>query len=265
MAKTIDTIILGLLLLLVIKGIWRGFKKELVSLVSYMAALLAATSQIDNGTRYLESSFNLHPILGYFVSYFVVFMVVYIFMKIMAKNILKLIQKEPTSGLVDSIGGAVFGFSVGMLIVGMLTLMLRPIPVADAIFAQSDRSLFLNLSERFIEPVVGKFMSNPIGKIPLDELISSAPGGNLILPDMMKGLLDGTAGLIPGTEGIDLPAGDDLQNIMKQLNPGENSSEKTQSSEQALNPYLQALKNMRGDSSLGDKKSATDLLKLIKH
>lgn len=265
MAKTIDTVILGLLLFLIIKGIWRGFKKELVSLVSYMAAFLAATSQIDNGTRFLESSFNLHPILGYFVSYFVVFFGVFIFMKIMSKNILKLIQKEPTSGLVDSIGGAVFGFSLGMLMVGMMTLMLRPIPAADIIFAQSERSLFINLSERYAEPVVGRFMANPMDKTPLDELLSSAPGGNLILPDMMKGLLDGTAGAIPGTEGIDLPAGDDLQNIMQQLNPGANSAENTQSTEQALNPYLQVLQNMKGDSSSGEKKSATDLLKLIKH
>lgn len=265
MAKTIDTVILGLLLLLIIKGIWRGFKKELVSLVSYIAAFLAATSQIDNGTRFLESSFNLHPILGYFVSYFAVFLVVFIFMKIMAKNLLKLIQKEPTSGLADSIGGAVFGFSLGMLIVGMMTLMLRPIPAAGIIFAQSQRSLFLNLAERFAEPVANKFMSNPMDKIPLGELISSAGGENLILPDMMKGLLGGNTGVIPGTEGIDLPAGDDLRNFMQQVNPVANSAENTLSTDQALNPYEQVLKNLQADSSTGDKKSATDLLKLIKH
>ena len=63
MIKTIDTIILILLLVMTIKGIWRGLKKELISLISYGVALLTALSQIDNGTRFFETTFNFHPIL----------------------------------------------------------------------------------------------------------------------------------------------------------------------------------------------------------
>ena len=68
MIKTIDTVILMLLLFMTIKGIWRGFKKELISLVSYGIALLTATSQLDNGTRFFERTFNFHPLLGYFAA-----------------------------------------------------------------------------------------------------------------------------------------------------------------------------------------------------
>ncbi len=78
MAQTVDKIILFLLVALVIKGIWRGFTKEVISLLAYGLAFLAATSQLDNGTRFFEARFGFHPVLGYLASYTAVFLVVFL-------------------------------------------------------------------------------------------------------------------------------------------------------------------------------------------
>ena len=214
MIKTIDTIILILLLLMTIKGIWRGLKKELISLISYGVALLTALSQIDNGTRFFEKTFDFHPILGYFASYFVVFILVLFVTKFFLKNILKIIQREQSSGLLDSIGGMVFGFCLGMLIVGMFVNMIKPIPVMNSIFEQSHRSRFLPLTEKYVQPIVANFMPNPMDNMPLDELLSKGAGENLILPGMMEELLGDDLGALSGSGGLDIP---DIGSIQKQF------------------------------------------------
>ncbi len=214
MIKTIDTIILILLLVMTIKGIWRGLKKELISLISYGIALMTALSQIDNGTRFFEKTFDFHPILGYFASYFVVFIIVLIVTKIFLKNILKIIQREPSSGLLDSIGGMVFGFCLGMLIVGMFVNMIKPIPVMNSIFEQSHRSRFLPMSEKYVQPIVAKFIPNPMDNMPLGELLSKGAGENLILPGMMEGLLGDDLGSLSGSGGLDMS---DIGSIQEQF------------------------------------------------
>ncbi|MFC1557457.1 CvpA family protein, partial [candidate division KSB1 bacterium] len=124
MVKTIDTIILGLLLFLVIKGVWRGFKKELISLITYGSAFLITTSQLDTGTRFFQARLNLHPLFAYFVAYVTIFLVSFLVIKFFAKNIRKLISKDPESGLIDSLGGAMLGFCLGMVIVSLFLSML---------------------------------------------------------------------------------------------------------------------------------------------
>ena len=267
MIKTIDTIILTLLLVLTIKGIWRGFKKELISLLTYGAAFLIATSQIDNGTRFFERTLHLHPIFGYFLSYSAVFFVVFLVMKIFAKKILKMISKEPSSGLVDSIGGAVFGFCLGMIMVGITTSMLKPIPVMNRIFQQKQSSLFLQLSEKFAEPVAAVFMVTPADKIPLGELLSKGAGENLILPDMMKGLLGEQIGALSGASGGEtsnlLDTQIDFQKMLQQAGGDINAEKQTNTIQQTGDALQQVLGILKADTT-AQKKSVTDLLKLIK-
>lgn len=261
MAKNIDTVILGLLLLLVVKGIWRGFKKELFSLLTYGTSVLIATSQIDNGTRFLEKTLNLHPMLGYFVAYFAVFIVAFFVIKFFVKRLIKLIRKEPSSGFIDSLAGGVFGFCLGMIVIGMMTLMLRPIPLANVIFDQSGKSLFLPLAEKYAEPVAGMFMKNPAGKLPLSQLLSGGLSDDLILPDIMKGLLGDSALDIQGLTGSEQSGGASLQDLLNKT--GDESGKGIASPAQA-EAYQQALKMLQSDTSSAGKKSVADLLKLIK-
>jgi uncharacterized membrane protein required for colicin V production len=277
MIKTIDTVILVLLLFMTIKGIWRGFKKELISLVSYGIALLTATSQLDNGTRFFEKTFNFHPLLGYFAAYTCVFIVVILVVKFFLKNIMKIIQRKQSSGLLDSIGGMVFGFSLGMLMVGMFTNMMRPIPVMNSLFEQTHLSRFLPLSEKYAEPVVAKFMTNSMGKLPLDELLSKGTGENLILPGMMEGLLGDDLGALIRPEGMDIPDMGELQEQLQQFSQPQQASpphpqaQPQQQSQTTVQPDVSssALKQAMGilqsqSDTSGAGKSISDLLNMIK-
>ncbi|MFC1554955.1 CvpA family protein [candidate division KSB1 bacterium] len=262
MAKNIDTIILGLTVLLVIKGIWRGFKKELSSLLTYGTAYLITMSQLENGTAFFQNTFGLHPILGYFVAYFAVFFISFFVLKFFVKNLMKLISKEPTSGLADSIAGGTLGFCLAMIIVGMLTTMLKPIPVMDSVFAQKDKTLFLPFSEKYAEPIVQKFMPSASTN-PLDQMLSKGLSENLILPDMMKGLMgDGMGSLMENISTDDLNLDDPkIQEALKQAQQGEDGTGAAPKPRTGLG---QAYQLLDVDTSAANKKSIKDLLKIIK-
>jgi len=266
MIKTIDTVILVLLVFLIIKGIWRGFTKELISLVAYGSGFLAATSQLETGTKFFQSSFGFHPILGYFASYFMVFLLVFFIAKFFIRKILKLFKKDMKSGLLDSFGGAVFGFSQGMIIVGMMVATIKPIPASDIIFADKHKSLFIPLAEKYTAPLVSKFMKNPEGGMSLSDMLSMTPGNDLIMPDMMKGLLGDKIGDMMNLEenASKIMGGNtDLNEIIKKAGIDPNAPSGTTSSQLKGSGYAQALKLLKIDSSAASF-STKDLMKLLK-
>ena len=190
---------------------------------------------------------------------------------------MKIIQRQPSSGLLDSVGGMVFGFSLGMLSVGMFTNMMRPIPVMNALFEQQHLSRFLPLSEKYAEPVVAKFMKNPMDKLPLDELLSKGAGENLILPGMMEGLLGDDLRALTGPGGMDIPDIGEIQEQFQQLTQPQQSAtpqpqaQPQQQSKTTVQPEVSssALKEAMGilqsqpDTS-GAGKSISELLNMIK-
>ncbi len=265
MAQTIDKIILFLLVALVIKGIWRGFTKEVISLLAYGIAFLAATSQLDNGTRFFETRFGFHPVLGYFASYAAVFMIVFLIVKFFIKNIKKMFRKEIESGLIDSLGGAVFGFCLGMLIVGQFLFMLKPVPVMDQVFTDKNRSIFIPIAEKYAIPVLEKVMGNPADKLPMDQLLSKGLGENMVMPDMMKGLLGNDIGKLVGdaTKGISIMKDQNaVENMMNKAGDGSGNSEKPKNAG-IYSGYQQALKHVGVDST-APTMSTKDLMKLLK-
>jgi uncharacterized membrane protein required for colicin V production len=247
MVKTIDTAILALLLLLIIKGIWRGFKKELISLVEYGIALLAASTQLENGTRFFEKYFQLHPLFGYFVSYIVIFLAVLLILKFFVNQFLKLFRYEPSSGLLDSIGGGIFGFCLGMITVGLTVAMLRPIPIMDAVFTEKNKSLFIPLSEKFAEPIAGRFTGKTGVGSPLQKMLSKGGGEGLILPDFLKGL---------GSAEQFHQLTTQQQNLQQQLQ--ENQAGQPQGA------YKQALESLGIDTSKLPKQTLQEIIKDIK-
>lgn len=271
MIKTIDTVILALLMTLVIKGIWRGLKKELFSLVTYGISFFVATSQLDNGTRFFQRTLNLHPLLGYFLSYVVVFFVTFLIVRFFIKNIRKMFRGELESGLADSLGGAAFGFCLGMVIVGMFLVLMKPIPVFKPVFARSERSIFIPIAERYFEPVIARFTPDPSEQLPLDQLLSRDTGG-LILPDAFKGLLDEDvkaileqAQSLQSTTDLpqDLPA--NIRNILPD-NPLQEGGDSLQT-EQLLkgqSTYRQVLELLDVDTTTAPRESAMELLKRLK-
>ena len=122
--------------------------------------------------------------------------------------------------------------------------MIRPIPVMNSLFEQSHRSRFLPLSEKYAQPIVAKFMPNPIDNMPLDELLSKSASENLILPGMMEGLLGDDLGALPNLGGLGMP---DISSIKKQfqdiIGPGITEQPTLQATQQQPGQKAQSVVN----------------------
>jgi len=110
-------------------------------------------------------------------------------MKFFVKNFKKLFNKEIQSGTLDSLGGAALGFCLALVMIGMFVQMIKPIPIANKIFAEKERSLFIPFAEKYSEPIVSRLVQNAPDS-PLSNMLAMDQG-DMIMPDMLKGLMEG--------------------------------------------------------------------------
>ncbi|MFC1493395.1 hypothetical protein ACFL6O_05485, partial [candidate division KSB1 bacterium] len=168
------------------------------------------------------------------------------------------------SGLIDSLGGAAFGFCLGMMMVGQFLFMLKPIPVMDQVFKDKDRSIFIPIAERYAMPILEKVMGNPADKLPIDQLLGKGLGENMVMPDMMKGLLGNDIGnfMKDAAEGISIMKDQKaVDNMMNQAGQDGGNSEKPSAG--IYSGYQEALKHLNVDST-AKTMSTGDLMKLLK-
>ncbi|KAB2889795.1 MAG: CvpA family protein [Desulfobulbaceae bacterium] len=120
-----DLLVLGLLLLLVARGLWVGFLKQIISLVALYFGYIVASQYHDRLFPFLRDLSG-NPKVVFFASYALVFVATYI-LAVLAGKGLHYVVKVTMAGWFDRLLGGFLGLAKGVLLVVLMHMVLGTI------------------------------------------------------------------------------------------------------------------------------------------
>ena len=124
-----DLVIVGILSVSVLVSLFRGFIKEVFSILVWVAAIFAAFQVAEPFARSLEPVIDL-PSARMIVAFAAVFLLVLVIGGLIGFLISKMVEKTGLSPT-DRLFGALFGFARGLVIVVVAVMLLRVTPFAE--------------------------------------------------------------------------------------------------------------------------------------
>jgi membrane protein required for colicin V production len=137
--NSIDSIILVILAIFVIKGMFRGIILEAFTLVGLIIAYVIALREMGTITSLMEKKIALPQILLSAISFFLIFILIVLFARWIAGVLRRLIRGTPIVWL-DKGGGILLGLCKGALIASLLALLLSVIPVSKQLNREQENS-----------------------------------------------------------------------------------------------------------------------------
>jgi len=148
----VDCIILIVVGGFTIKGLLKGFVKEVGGVVGLILAFTIAATQIGTGAEFLQSAFKINPGISYIFGFVAIFIIVLLAVKIVENILLKIFQITSTVWI-DKIGGGVFGFLFGYLIIAVIIVLLSIVPFSETIKKEQNSSKLYPYAEYFSRPL----------------------------------------------------------------------------------------------------------------
>lgn len=117
-----DLVVMGLLLLLVARGLWVGFLRQIISLVALYIGYIVASRYHDRLFPFLRDLSD-NPEVVFFVSYAILFVLTYI-LAVLAGKGLHYVVKVTMAGWFDHLLGGFLGFAKGILLIVLMHMVL---------------------------------------------------------------------------------------------------------------------------------------------
>ena len=121
-ATVYDLVVIGLLLLLVGRGLWLGFLKQVTGLLALYLAFIAAGRYHDRILPLLRD-ISTNPKVIFLVSYVVLFLATYVVVMLCGKA-LSLVLKLTITSWFDSLLGGLVGFAKAAILIVLLHVIL---------------------------------------------------------------------------------------------------------------------------------------------
>ena len=149
----VDLVLLGVFLLSVLIGLWRGFVFEIVSLLGWLVAFVIANSAGPYLADMIPPTVAAATV-RLWGAYLFVFVLVLVTCTLFARMLRALIAATPLS-FVDRLLGGVFGLARGMLILVVVGTLVMLSPYADSTtWKTSHGTLWLGLALEGLKPVL---------------------------------------------------------------------------------------------------------------
>ncbi len=149
----VDLVLLGVFLLSVLVGLWRGFVFEIVSLMGWLVAFIIANSAGPFLANLLPPEHMDAPV-RLWVAYIVVFVLVLLTCTLLARMLRALVSATPLS-FVDHLLGGIFGVARGALILVVVATLVSLSPYANSTtWKNSHGALWLGLALEGLKPVL---------------------------------------------------------------------------------------------------------------
>ena len=126
----LDFIILSIIGFFVIKGLLRGFFKEILGLVSLFVAFIFATKYMSDAASWLDKFIRIPPGLATLLGFLLIFLGIVLGFVILA-IILQKVARYSFFGWLERLGGGVVGFLKGATITSLLILFISMTPFAS--------------------------------------------------------------------------------------------------------------------------------------
>lgn len=143
--SSIDYLILGIILVSLAIGVWRGFVREALSLLIWVAAFWLAYTLMTTLEVYLANLIT-DQALRLAVSFIVLFLAVHIVGFFVSRLLATVVKSIGLKG-VDRVVGAGFGLARGVVVIAVLVLLVELTPMnEEALWQQSSTvSLFKDM------------------------------------------------------------------------------------------------------------------------
>jgi membrane protein required for colicin V production len=149
----VDLVLLGVFLLSVLIGLWRGFVFEIVSLLGWLLAFIIANSAGPFLADLIPLS-STDPPLRLWAAYIVVFVLVLLTCTLLARMLRALVSATPLSFIDHLLGGA-FGVLRGALILVIAATLVTLSPYANSTtWKNSHGALWLGLALEGLKPIL---------------------------------------------------------------------------------------------------------------
>jgi uncharacterized membrane protein required for colicin V production len=152
----VDLIVAGAILGFAIRGLIRGFLRELLSLVGLFLGLWVALLQFAPLGEWIESRFPLTDPLPFHAAFWAIFLGISLIASVVGYFLHK-VAKGLLMGWLDAIVGLGFGVVKGVMILTVLLFLVAYLPLPEAIRTQLQASTVvdhLELANPFIEQSV---------------------------------------------------------------------------------------------------------------
>ncbi len=167
----IDVVLAVVLALFALRGLFRGFARELFALLGLAGGVAFAAAKYAEAAEMLPPSVpgDLRPFVAFVVLFFAVVLAARM-LGALVRRLLGLVWLSP----LDRLAGAVFGVLKASVMIGCLVLLLRAIAPSAAI----DRALGESVVMRSIMQVIGEGRdAAATAGIPVPRMSPSAAGG----------------------------------------------------------------------------------------
>lgn len=128
-------------------GLKRGIIAEILTLVGLIAAIFISIFWYADLSNFLIRQFKWNIVLSNVLSFVIIFILVIIFFRVL-ENLLSHITSLLLLNWINNLGGALFGFIRGAIIIGLLLFFLNIIPLPPEIEYHINQSIlagyFLN-------------------------------------------------------------------------------------------------------------------------
>jgi membrane protein required for colicin V production len=118
-----DLVVIGFFLLLVVRGIWLGFLKQITTLVALYLGYIIAGNYHDRIFPFLKE-ISSNPKVVFFASYAVVFVVAYVAVMLIGKG-LAYVMKLTLTGWFDKVLGGLLGAAKALILIIIIHLGLN--------------------------------------------------------------------------------------------------------------------------------------------
>ena len=167
---TFDIVVCSILGLSLLSSLFKGFVKEVFSLLSYLGGFLLAIKYQGDFAQVLMENISSKPIAKV-IAFVTIYVLAYIIISLIGKVIRGMLVSGTKLSMFDRLMGGIVGFGRGMVIVIALTFPLQFFPeIMRTVTKGSETIPYLVKALTFVNQNIGNFkFQNPLTDFNIDE------------------------------------------------------------------------------------------------
>ena len=167
---TFDIVVCSILGLSLLSSLFKGFVKEVFSLLSYLGGFLLAIKYQGDFAQVLMENISSKPI-SKVIAFVTIYVLAYIIISLMGKVIRGMLVSGTKLSMFDRLMGGIVGFGRGMVIVIAVTFPLQFFPeIMRKVTKDSETIPYLVKALTFVNQNIGNFkFQNPLTNFNIDE------------------------------------------------------------------------------------------------
>lgn len=173
----IDYIILCIIIIFVLKGLFRGLIVEVIGLVGQLVSVILATKLMSNVSEIIGRNIDsIPPAVSTIIGFLTVFIAVHMVFQLIA-HILQKFVKYTFLGWLEKLAGGMVGFTKGAIITSLFVLLITIVPMSNYLLPDQDKSVLLKPIGKFAPKMFNYLTSlSPNSKNFKKEIMESLDG-----------------------------------------------------------------------------------------